>query len=284
VHWNGPQRGRFLIQDVYAGLDGIARGAIRQLRIVGVPPKVQPQMNDPAVGISREDPGKFVVGTVPVANDGSAFFEVPSGIPVFFQALDRDGLAVQTMRSLTYVQPGQTLACVGCHEHRDSTPRNGEQPQAAWKGPALLTPGPEGSWPLRFDRLVQPVLDQHCVRCHCSRSDDPIAGQLNLEPVAAYESLLEFADGDLRKLVFERDESVVGEMPARNSRLLKLLDDPEGHHGVHLSTVDRRRLITWMDTYGHQFGAYSQSQEQQLEELREDCDDLFRSHAARSSP
>ena len=45
--WDGAQEGQFLLQDVYRGLDGIQRGAIQRLRIIGVPPKVQPHMNTP---------------------------------------------------------------------------------------------------------------------------------------------------------------------------------------------------------------------------------------------
>ena len=66
---------------------------------MGVVPKVQPHMNVPALGVSREETGKFVMGSVPVEEDGSAHFRIPSGLPVFFQALDDQGLALQTMRS-----------------------------------------------------------------------------------------------------------------------------------------------------------------------------------------
>ncbi len=122
VDWDGPQFGQFLVQDVYRGMEEVPRGAVKRLRIVAMPPKVQPNMNLPVLGVSAEDPGKFVLGTVPVEADGSAHFRVPSGVPVFFQALDAQGLAIQTMRTLTYVQPQQTQACVGCHEHRDQAP------------------------------------------------------------------------------------------------------------------------------------------------------------------
>ena len=91
AQWDGPQQGRFLLQDVYRGLTGIPRGSVKRLRIVGVPPKVQPNMNSPMLGVSAEDPGKFVLGTVPVEADGSAHFRVPSGVPVFFQAFDAEG-------------------------------------------------------------------------------------------------------------------------------------------------------------------------------------------------
>ena len=268
IAWDGPQEGRFLVQDVYEGLTGVPRGTIKRLRVIGVVPKVQPQMNSPELGVSREEPGKFVLGEAPVEADGSAFFRVPSGMSVFFQALDADGLAVQTMRSLTYVQPGQTLACVGCHESREAAPLPGRRPLAAMHESAKLTPGPTGSWPLRYDDLVQPVLDRHCTRCHGPQSEDPEAARLDLTPAVSYRHLLDFGDRDLHKLVFERDRSVVGECPAAQSKLLALLTAEDGHYGVRLGDEELRRLIVWMDTYGHLQGAFSSAQEEQLRTLR----------------
>ncbi len=268
VAWDGPQEGRFLVQDVYAGLRGVPRGAIKRLRVIGVPPKVQPQMNSPELGVSREEPGKFVIGEAPVEEDGSAFFRVPSGISVFFQALDADGLAIQTMRSLTYVQPGQTLACVGCHESREVSPLPGRMPLAATRAPAKLVPGPTGSWPLRYDELVQPMLDRHCTQCHGPQSEDAAAARFDLTAAVSYRNLLNFGDQDLHKLVFERDRSVVGECPAAQSKLLALLTAEDGHEGVRLGDEELRRLIVWMDTYGHLQGAFSPEQEEELRALR----------------
>ncbi|KKK55379.1 hypothetical protein LCGC14_3075140, partial [marine sediment metagenome] len=138
VTFSGPQTGRFLVQDVYQGLKGVPHGTVKRLRVIGAPPKVQPHMNSPVLGVSAEDLGKFVLGTVPVEEDGSAYFHVPSGISVFFQALDERGLALQTMRSLTYVQPNQTLTCIGCHEHRDLAPTAHQFPLAAAREPSKL--------------------------------------------------------------------------------------------------------------------------------------------------
>ena len=61
-----------------------------------------------------------------------------SGVPFFFQALDAEGRAVQTMRSLTYVQPGEMLSCVGCHESRETTP-GAAAPIAMTRDPASWT-------------------------------------------------------------------------------------------------------------------------------------------------
>jgi hypothetical protein len=269
VDWGGSQEGRFFVQDVYAGLEGIKRGSVKRLRIVGVPPKVQPHMNSPKLGVSKEDPGKFILGTVPVEKDGSAHFRVPSGVSVFFQAIDRDGLAVQTMRSLTYVQPGQTLSCVGCHESRELSPLAGGRPLAAKRDPSRITPGPEGSWPLRFDRLVQPVLDELCVSCHRADGDNEEAARFALTIDESYRNLMLFADKDLEKLAFERDASVVGDCVAAESKLLALLTEEGGHEGVQLDADSFRRLVAWMDVYAQELGSFSHDQEQQLYALRE---------------
>lgn len=268
VDWDGPQEGRFLVQNVYQGLIGIKTGSVKRLRIIGVPPKTQPHMNSPSLGVSKEDPGKFVLGTVPVEEDGSAHFHVPSGIPVFFQALDAEGLAIQTMRTLTYVQPGQTLSCIGCHESRELAPP-GVRPLAALREPSKITPGPPGSWPLRFDQLVQPVLDESCISCHSSAGDNAKAVALDLTAGRAYESLLSFADKDLEKLAFEKDASIVGQCPAANSRLLAVLKSPDGHEGVQLGPNSFDRIVTWMDTYAQKLGSFSDAQEEQLRALRQ---------------
>jgi hypothetical protein len=275
VDWNGPQTGQFLVQDVYEGLGGVERGSITHLRVVGVPPKTQPHMNSPVLGVSKEDPGKFVLGTVPVEADGSAHFRVPSGIPVFFQALDRDGLAVQTMRSLTYVQPNQTLGCIGCHESREAAPAMRRPPLAAVRGPSKLTPGPVGSWPLRFDQLVQPVLDKHCTSCHAPGSGDEKAARFDLTPTKAYSNLLSYGGKDLEKLAFERDRSVVGDCPARQSKLLALLRAEGGHEGVRLDADSLRRLTTWMDTYAQRLGHFNDEQEAKLRDLRRELAPLL---------
>jgi len=262
----GKSDGRVLLTDVYQGLDGIEPGSVRSLRIVGIPAKTQPQMNSPALGITHDDPGKFVIGTVPVEKDGSAFFHVPAGIPFFMQALDADGQSIQTMRSATYVQPGQTYTCVGCHEPRNTAPGN-RSALASLREPSRVAPGPEGSWPLDFGVLVQPVLDRHCGECHKEGGD---GAAFDLSPAKSYESLIGFGgDKSLQGHVltaYRRGRSTAGEGAAQTSALLALLD--QGHYGVDLDRDDRNRLITWMDTYAQRAGTYSPEQHRELIELR----------------
>jgi hypothetical protein len=203
-----------------------------------------------------------------VEADGSAFFRVPSGVPVFFQALNEDGQAVQTMRTLTYVQPNQTLSCIGCHESRDRAPAALKFPLAARRAPSNLTPGPSGSWPLRYDQLVQPVLDRWCVRCHQPGGGDVLAAKLDLTPAQSYANLISFGGENLKKAAFERDRSLVGQGTAGTSRLWPLLAQGQGHQGIQLDAESRQRLLTWLDTYAQRQGSFSDQQERELVQWR----------------
>jgi len=235
-------------------------------------------MNFPSMGITRDDPGKCVLGTVPVEEDGSAHFRVPAGVIVFFQALDAQGMAIQTMRTTTHVQPGQVLGCVGCHEHRMQTTPS--RPVLAMKHePSKITPGPEGSWPFRFDRLVQPVLDRQCTPCHKSQSPDIKAAHLNLTAGKSYESLIAFGKPSLQDQVWQgyrQGFSVEGQGIAASSALTALLRKPEAPCGAKLSTADWERLITWMDSYAQRLGAFDSAQEEALVQLRTQSADLLK--------
>ena len=96
-----------------------------------------------------------------------------------------------------------------------------------------------------------------------------MAAQFDLSADKAWGTLIGYADNDLHQLVFERDASIVGENPARLSKLLRYLDEDAVHRQIPLSADDRQRLVTWMDTYGHTQGAFSAEQERELEAFRQ---------------
>jgi hypothetical protein len=268
----GPKVGRFLVSDVYRGLDGVKPGSIASLRVVGVPGKTQPVMNQPSLGITGDDPGKFILGTVPVEADGSAHFQVPSGVIVFFQALNAEGEAIQTMRSATYALPGQTVSCVGCHEPRNDAPP--VQPAlAAQREPSPLTAGPGGSWPLRFDALVQPVLDRNCMPCHDPAQNGAGASKLALNQAQAYHALIHFGRPSLHDEIWARyheGKSIPGRAPSALSAWLAHVRKVGSHESVALNPADLERLISWLDTYGQRLGAFSEAQEKELMALREE--------------
>jgi len=265
VAWDGEQEGRMLVLNVYGGLAGIPRGTIKRLRLVGIPVKTHPTMNYPAIGVTHDDPGKFVIGSVPVEADGSAYFRVPSGVNFFLQALDEEGIAVQTMRSATYVQPGQTTTCIGCHEPRNTSPANALA-GASRREPSKIIPGPEGSWPFDYGTLVQPVLDAKCVGCHKPGTD---GAKWDLTTKRSYETLVSYGRPSLREHVMGRymaSRSIVGQGASQTSPLARLLK--QGHYDAKLDRDAWERLFVWMDTYGQRQGSFGPDQEQRLRELR----------------
>jgi hypothetical protein len=250
-----------VLLDVYNGLGDLPRGSIESLRIIEILPKTSPVDGDPPIGIAGEENARTILGTVPVEPDGSAYFKVPARRPILFQALDRNGFAYQTMRSVTYVQPGERVSCAGCHEERLRAPRN-TRVQALRSPPASLDPGWSDHRPFSFSRIVQPVLDRHCVSCH---GPDRTEGDLDLTgtPEGPFtRSYLALAGG-------ERGERLVPRYPAFNpiqttepggrigalgSGLLRMLQ--KGHGEVELDRSEMERLAAWIDCNAVFRGSY----------------------------
>jgi len=269
--------GTFFVQNVYDSWPHLPPGdenCITHLRIVQVLLKTTPHANTPRVGFANASPGKQVLGTVPVEADGSAYFRAPARIPLAFQALDRQGMAVQTMRSLTYLQPGEQTSCVGCHEHRFSTPDLSSNSLARQRQPSAITPGPDGSKPLSFPLLVQPVLDRLCVECHQGADAGGgivLTGEPAGEFTASYNALAPLVRySEWKGTPADNAEPLTHPdlFGARNSKLMQLLRS--GHEGVELSDDDLSRLVTWMDANALCYGTFDpadQKRQQQGERI-----------------
>ncbi len=262
---NAPPQGEMLLIDVYRGLGSVPRGSIKALRIVQIFPKTTHVANSPPIGMAAEENGRAILGTVPVEPDGSARFVVPAGRPILFQALDADGFAYQTMRTVTYVQPGEKVSCVGCHEDRMSAPiRDAAAVVAMRRAPSPIDPGPLGGRPFSFVEVVQPVLDRHCTRCHGGEKTE---GKIDLtaKPEGAFTRSYVALCGD-RNFWAEGTnpknaaEALVPRFGARNqvqrtppggmygalgSRLIGLLR--QGHYEAKLAPDEFRRLAAWID-------------------------------------
>jgi hypothetical protein len=187
--------GSYYVQDVYfgPGLEGVERGTVTELRVVALEFRpagiLKNGNNGPAGGAMSSTPisinngswdVKRVLGTVPVEADGSAFFEVPARTPVFFQLLNAQGEVVQSMRSWSTLQPGEMFSCVGCHEDKGTT-RNNPQSRGGTMRTLALRKSPRKPVPLNgvvaetgfsFERIIQPILDKHCVQCHTGTENE----------------------------------------------------------------------------------------------------------------
>jgi len=251
------------LEDIYAGagLQGVPKGTIKELRLFSYHyafHSMGGQTNH--VGLDGPWDVKRIMGTVPVAEDGSALFKIPANTPISVQPLDGEGKSLQLMRSWLTAMPGETLSCTGCHGGHRQAPNNHvtlalqktAEPIKPWYGP---TRG------FSFVREVQPVLDRHCVGCH----DDKPGTEGHAEPnflngpfvhanakSAGYNKTL-FPPSYLKLRSFVRSHTIEsdmhmlppGEFHADTTKLIQILS--RGHHGVKLDRESWDRLITWID-------------------------------------
>ena len=269
-----PARATLTVINTYNGLRPWPAGtkitALRVLQVLpmSVPSGAPPHETGARVALAGDSvvPVRHVLGTVPVEADGSAHFTVPANRELFFQALDERGLAVQSMRSATYLQKGEHLVCQGCHEpkHRAPLP-SGRGVLALGRPPSAIRPDVDGAAPFSYPRLVQPVLDRHCVKCHAEHPKRPI--NLAREPIrnkwyASYANLLPFAFTDYGNNL--RTEP--GRFGARAAKLTTILD--KGHYDVKLPAEELHRITLWLDCSSMFYGVYEKEEgEAQLKGL-----------------
>ena len=261
-----PGEGVLAVVNVYESLKPWPKDTrITALRVFHALPMSVPSGQPPhEVGLRIASGGdsvtiaRTVLGTVPVEADGSVQFAVPAGKELFFQALDEKGLAVQSMRSATYVQAGERLVCQGCHEPKTAAPTApASVPLAFRRPPARLQPEAAGSAPFSYPLLVQPVLDRHCADCHKKHPgkapslEGTPATQGNRQWTVSYQNLApRYGFWDYRDSL----RTTPGQFGARASKLYALLE--KGHHDVVLPPADLRRITLWLDSCSVFYGVY----------------------------
>lgn len=299
---------RCILTDVYRGMEDVERGSIKYLRVLEQVPRpwsarrfgrMDDDQYDQQHAVVSKDAAlglKVQHGVVPVEADGSAHFLAPADANIYFQALDANYLAVQTERTFVNFMPGETRACIGCHE----TPDDGPAPAAGSllalrREPSL--PGPQpgetaGRRPLHYPTDVQPVLDRHCVACHNEQHADgglDLSGRLTRLFSASYENLLaerrgvrkDRLDPDLVPTIGENHPKTgnIRYLPPRSlgshnsvlvamlapqavrlagdaSRIARLQKLVRSHQDVHLQPDELLRISNWVDTNAQYYGSY----------------------------
>jgi hypothetical protein len=273
------------VQNVYRSDLAWPKGTrIQWLRILQVLRKPDTSLirDTPPIGFGEEQLPRICLGRIPVEEDGSAYFEAPVGVPIYFQAVDQRGMAVQSMRSDTYVHPGEHLACVGCHESKsEAAPLQAAPPLALRRNPSKIEPEVGGVEPVSYHRLVEPAFRRTCTPCHRKEGKGP--------------ALLEYGDpldkdNPLRKLVFFQQggfsntwpsggkggaggsRSIPGRFGAAQSRMGQILLKPP--HLNALTEEEFRRVALWMDCQSPELGSYSDVDAQKRGELIWPTDDV----------
>ena len=268
------------VSDVYRGLDGVEPGTVKYLRVMEQIPKPWAAEVDPLRGQDRRADGfgghiavshnahiwiAVLCGIVPVEEDGSACFEVPAGKNLFLQALDKDFMQVQRMRTFVNLEPGENRSCIGCHEHRTEAPLS-RSVAALGRPPAKLAaqPGEVAPRPLHYPSDVQPVLDRHCTGCH--NGEDPKAqpdlrGEMTAIFNRSYENIMQAGLVDTVREWNGADYSManVEAVPpyghgSHRSKLIQILQD--GHYDTKLSREEWVKLVTWIDCGAPYYGSY----------------------------
>jgi hypothetical protein len=273
--------GLFYVYDVYrgTGMDAVKPGTVKALRVVESPPKQFVSYGDfnngarQAPAMNWSDVGnKRIIGTVPVEADGSAYFRAPAGRFLFFQLLDKDGMMVQSMRSGTFLAPGEVAGCVGCHDERNTVVPSSFAPLALRRAPSDPAPWYGPTREFSYAAEVQPVLDRHCVSCH--DYGQPAGKVLNLcgdRTLLFSISYLELhrksgvvfqptPPGGTDPLIKAVNHGPPEVLPAyawgsHRSRLIQVLQ--AGHQGVQLDRESFDRLVTWIDLNAVYYGTYA---------------------------
>ena len=194
---------KIVMHDVTIGLgDAVKPGEIKKLAIIQEMEKdIRSQTSQrqfgfqfPVVSCGATYAPKRVWGFADVAEDGSAHFMVPANVPLYFLPLDAEGRAVQRMRTFTHFMPGEKQSCIGCHADRNYVSptvitRQGRSIAAARPARELTPPEWGNKDGFSFTKVVQPVLDKHCISCHDDKSGLDLSGDRTDYFNVAYENL-----------------------------------------------------------------------------------------------
>jgi hypothetical protein len=234
--------------------------ALRIVQLLGLPidwrtpgPSRRPNF---VIGAGTKQIARTVLGTVPVEEDGSAYFEAPVGKLLSFQALDERGMMIVGMRTGTYVHPGEQLTCQGCHEDKWQAPR-AYTASALRRAPSKIAPEPEGSNPLTYFRLVKPVFERTCLPCHVKEKQGPQDFE--------YAALVRPGGSGRNKQTYLYNIGAWGHGQIRGSRSEPYQMGAYGSrmgqallktHADRITPEAFRRVIVWLDCCSPRYGTY----------------------------
>ncbi len=273
THATKEERAEIILVDVYEGISPpVERGRVKYIRVVE---EVRANLEQMPDGTYRDDHPDFIKwyaapidkvhgpcgwpsyvakaphGIVPVEEDGSARFTVPAGKTLYFQALDENLTELQRMRSVLQTQSGETRSCIGCHEGRHVAPPTNCRVMAMTQSAKTPQVASWGGVPLSYEKVVQPVLDAKCVRCHdgSHKRGLDLRGVLDADKIpASYKTLIRkglvhFADYGWNSGGCEKFPPLT--LGSIRSKVVQVLE--AGHKDVKLTRDEMRRLKTWID-------------------------------------
>jgi hypothetical protein len=255
------QKATLMMHDVYQGIEPeVKRGRAKYLAVMEQ--VIQSSPRGGSMGVGTIWYANRCVGLVPIEADGSAHFEVPAMRSLYFHVLDKEGRMLMTQGSDFHMMPGESRACIGCHEQRKGSgapPTLRRAATAARKAPVrpkMPKWGTNGI--IEYEAVVQPVLDKYCIKCHAGAKPK---GNLNLtgDRTTVYSmSYMELTD---RMLVHfqpgtgrthaqptnDCDEQAPLNRGSLLSKITKCIQDPK-HSKKIIPFEDQLRVFLWIDS------------------------------------
>lgn len=260
---NAKSTGDMLLFNVYEGrnMEGVQKGEVKHLLVLeSLPKPINFTGGNEPLSYSGTFTLEGIVGLVPVEEDGSAYMKLPKDRSFFFVALDENLSSIQRMQSFTSVRGGELISCIGCHEHRSSTPTlspAGHTPLAARKPPVEPIPVEGIPHVIDFPRDIQPILDKHCIECHngetrsggrdLTADDGPVYSMGYFSLVGG----LQVSDG-ADSWIKTPGARVIGDV---NSKLIEKVI--KHHHDVTLSPEEIKLLRFWINAGANYPGTYA---------------------------
>jgi hypothetical protein len=280
--------GRVTMANAYFGSgtgENVASGSIAKIRIIALEYHTDPSFgNTGSSGFTMTPVGRWtaswmsksIVGEARVEEDGSADFYVPSRTPLYFQLIDRNGCAINSMRSWLTVMPGEQFSCIGCHEDKNVAP--GSYSNRMAKAPQDLDSfyGIKNDY-LYYPKHIQPILDSNCISCH---KRTKASGGLDLSGTKIWTGTLKndpnnnnacrywcksyynLTNPDSNYVNFIDVNSPAEGLPPNSvgsvaSRLIKKLRNPSAGMNVNLSKKDMAYICAWIDLSIPHSGRYT---------------------------
>jgi hypothetical protein len=262
-----PQRATIAVMNVYDSDLPFPEGTkIKWLRVTQNILKTNHAMGVPMIGYERENTPRIPLGIVPVEADGSAYFEAPVAKELIFQVLDENFMAVQSMRSVAFVHPGEQLSCHGCHESTQKAPAlnlSKGPPLALQRAPSPLQPELAVVEPISYYRQIKPIIENRCQPCHVDQQKGP----QDMSYAALKEGYTFWFSGAMWQNmitdysgVHGGSRTIPGRFGARNSRIGKALLN--SNHREAVPAPERRAMILWLDSNSLRLGAYRREEAQ----------------------
>jgi hypothetical protein len=123
-------------------------------------------------------------------------------------------------------------------------------PLALRRPPSQPQPPPWGAGPFAYEKVVQPVWNRHCIRCHDAADSRKVnlTARRDADGVpASYRTLIEQGWVHYFDCVYQKRHSKAEPMTfgSLKSRLWETLDG--GHYDVRLSRAEMQAVKTWID-------------------------------------